>query len=229
MKNHHNLEEKDKMYFDIDCDLAKNKRDNRAVAMCCTDSELVSEASYGALIGAGDENLFTVKGYANDCLSVGDCGEINIDGFCNTAVIAGDCGTVSVNGNSTDIAVIGQESIIKLNGDTSRIYSSGNEAHVEINGNNVVFTSIGDNCTASTNGVGILVNIGEGGAVKGKIGTWITLAEYDSSSGSLTCVRSEMIDGEKLKEDTWYSLVDGEIVECDPASIEHEDIDSIII
>ena len=61
-------------------------------------------------------------------------------------------------------------------------------------------------------------NIGIGGKAKGKIGNWITLAEweYDNEISKYVplCVKSAQIDGDKLKEDTWYMLVNGEFKKC---------------
>ena len=52
---------------------------------------------------------------------------------------------------------------------------------------------------------------------KAKKGSWITLSEwsYDENKKLLfpVCVKTEYVDGEKIKEDTWYSLKDGEFVE----------------
>ena len=53
--------------------------------------------------------------------------------------------------------------------------------------------------------------------VKGKIGSWITLAEWEYSEEEKTyipvCVKTEKIDGKKIKEDTFYKLENGEFVE----------------
>lgn len=56
--------------------------------------------------------------------------------------------------------------------------------------------------------------IGPGSIIRGKIGSWITLAEYDEDNNPI-CVKSAQIDGEKLKPDTWYRLEDGEFVEVE--------------
>ena len=55
-------------------------------------------------------------------------------------------------------------------------------------------------------------NIGVNGKIKGKKGDWIVLAEYDDNFLPL-CVKSAQIDGEKIKEDTFYQLKNGEFVE----------------
>ena len=52
---------------------------------------------------------------------------------------------------------------------------------------------------------------------KAKIGSWITLAEWklDDTKGRYVpiCVKTEYVDGERIKSDTWYQLIDGEFKE----------------
>lgn len=55
--------------------------------------------------------------------------------------------------------------------------------------------------------------------VKAKTGSWITLAEWEYSKTKKRwipkCVKTEYVDGERIKADTWYKLVGGEFTECD--------------
>nr|DAJ92477.1 MAG TPA: hypothetical protein [Caudoviricetes sp.] len=60
--------------------------------------------------------------------------------------------------------------------------------------------------------------------VKAKIGSWITLAEWvgtdeKSEEGYKIwipkCVKTEYVDGERIKEDTFYKLVDGNFREVE--------------
>ena len=52
---------------------------------------------------------------------------------------------------------------------------------------------------------------------KAKIGSWITLAEwrYDGTKECYVpvCVKTEYVDGKKIKPDTLYQLIDGEFKE----------------
>ena len=59
---------------------------------------------------------------------------------------------------------------------------------------------------------------------KAKIGSWITLAEWirtdkTNDSGKYIwipkCVKTECVDGEHIKEDTFYKLVNGEFKEVE--------------
>ena len=59
---------------------------------------------------------------------------------------------------------------------------------------------------------------------RAKIGSWITLAEWvktdstDEKGNRIwepRCVKTEYVDGERIKEDTFYKLVDGEFKEIE--------------
>ena len=56
---------------------------------------------------------------------------------------------------------------------------------------------------------------GNGSIAKAKIGSWITLAEWKMIDNVYTpvCVKTEKVDGERIKEDTFYKLVDGKFKE----------------
>jgi len=71
---------------------------------------------------------------------------------------------------------------------------SGDAALIEMTGKNSVGASIGKNSK-----------------IKGVVGCWITLAEY-KPNGDILRVKSAMIDGKKIKENTWYTLKNGRFV-----------------
>ena len=52
---------------------------------------------------------------------------------------------------------------------------------------------------------------------KAKKGSWITLAEWQYSDEKEryvpVCVKAEFVDGDRIKEDTFYKLVNGEFKE----------------
>ena len=57
---------------------------------------------------------------------------------------------------------------------------------------------------------------GNGCKAKAKVGSWITLAEWEGINGEYTpvCVKTERVDGVRIKEDTYYKLENGEFVEA---------------
>ena len=58
---------------------------------------------------------------------------------------------------------------------------------------------------------------GNSSIAKAKVGSWITLAEWKWSDEKKhnvpVCVKTEYVDGENIKADTWYQLKNGKFVE----------------
>ena len=87
-------------------------------------------------------------------------------------------------------------------GDLAQIGSSGDYAKITSEGKKSVVMAAGFDSMA-----------------KAKIGSWITLAEWvrvnddDKTIWKPKCVKTEYVDGEKIKEDTFYKLIDGEFKE----------------
>ena len=96
----------------------------------------------------------------------------------------------------------GYASQLAASGYASQIAASGDYSKLELNGKYSVGACIGYDSK-----------------IKGKIGCWITLAEWESDDdlGKLipVCVKSAQIDGENLKEDVFYKLEKGEFVEAE--------------
>ena len=101
---------------------------------------------------------------------------------------------------------------IGSSGDSAWIGSSGNSAQIGSSGN---YARI--NCTGSDS---VICCAGHGSVVKAPIGCWITLAEwkYDGAKQRYVsvCVKTEYVDGEKIKADTPYTLKNGEFAEVKP-------------
>ena len=59
--------------------------------------------------------------------------------------------------------------------------------------------------------------IGYNSKAKGSLGCFIVLAEYKKLGGEchIVDVKSAKVDGEKIKPDTFYKLINGEFVEAD--------------
>ena len=69
-----------------------------------------------------------------------------------------------------------------------------------------------DYSTVDICGVGTLGIAGQGSKAKGKKGSAFALGVYNAD-GELTGIVSAFIDGENYKEDTYYCVKDGALVE----------------
>lgn len=60
---------------------------------------------------------------------------------------------------------------------------------------------------------GLSVARGNGVKVKGGLGAILVIAEEERDSYDIEHLKAVVVDGEKIKPDTWYKLVNGELVE----------------
>ena len=103
-------------------------------------------------------------------------------------------------------------------GDFAQIGSSGNSAKIGSSGDSAKIGSSGDSAKIGSSGKDcVICCAGHNSVVKAKKGSWITLAEWEYSEEKERyipkCVKTEFVDGERIKEDTLYKLIDGEFVE----------------
>ena len=100
---------------------------------------------------------------------------------------------------------------IGSSGDSAQIGSSGDSAKIGSSGYYAQIDSTGDDS--------VIMCAGNKSKAKAKIGSWITLAEWewnDKKSRSVpVCVKTEYVDGENIKADTWYQLKNGKFVEIE--------------
>ena len=83
------------------------------------------------------------------------------------------------------------------------------KSEIPISGDNAQIGSSGDCAVVMCAGINSIA--------KAKKDSWITLSEWEYSNEKdrfiPVCVKSEQVDGERIKEDTFYRLVDGEFQE----------------
>ena len=129
--------------------------------------------------------------------------ETNLDdngGYSAQIGSSGDSAQIGSSGYYAQIGSSGDSAQIGSSGDSAQIGSSGDYAQIESTGNHSVVMAAGNDSIA-----------------KAKIGSWITLAEWDCINGVWTpiCVKTEQVDGERIKDDTFYKLVNGEFKEVE--------------
>ena len=121
-------------------------------------------------------------------------------------------------GNSAKIGSSGYYAQIGSSGDSAQIGSSGNYAKIGSSGNYAKIGSSGDYAKIDSTGEdSVICCAGMDSMAKAKKGSWITLAEWGYSEEKERCipkcVKTAQVDGETIKADTWYKLVNGEFEE----------------
>ena len=166
------------------------------------------------------------KKYCTKKLKIG--AKLSLKGFINAAVDfiyekctkkdTGDSAKLASSGDCAQLASSGYGAQLASSGYCARLASSGDGAKLASSGYGAQLASSGDGARLASSGdYAVIAGIGVNNAAKGKIGSWITLAEweYDNSKSRWVpvCVKTEQIDGVKIKEDTFYKLVDGKFQE----------------
>ena len=122
---------------------------------------------------------------------------------------SGDSAQIGSSGNYAQIGSSGDYAQIGSSGDYAKIGSSGDSAQIGSSGDYAKIESTGE--------YSVICCAGNNSMAKAKKGSWITLSEWKYSKEKKrnipVCVKTEYVDGERIKEDTWYRLVDGEFQE----------------
>ena len=171
------------------------------------DNETDSGGDYAQIGSSGD---YAKIGSSGDSAQIGSSGDSAKIGS------SGDYAQIGSSGDSAQIGSSGDYAKIGSSGDYAQIGSSGDSAKIGSSGDYAKITSEGKNSVAMAAGCNSIA--------KAKIGSWITLAEWIrtdkvNDSGNYIwipkCVKTECVDGERIKEDTFYKLVDGEFKEVE--------------
>ena len=131
---------------------------------------------------------------------------------------SGNCAQIGSSRNCAKIGSSGNDAQIGSSGYSAKIGSSGNSAQIGSSGYYAQIGSSGDSAQIDSTGEdSVICCAGDNSMAKAKKGSWITLAEWKYSKEKKhyipVCVKTEFVDGERIKEDTWYKLVNGNFEE----------------
>ena len=174
------------------------------------DFAQIGSSGNKAQIGSSGDNAYI--GLCGDYAQIGSSGDyayISSSGICTQ---------IGSSGDHARIGSCGIYALIGSSGDRAQISSSGEYAQISSSGICAKISSSGDYANiCSTGEDSVICCAGNSSIVKAKKGSWITLSERKYSEDKKrfvpVCVKTEFVDGERIKEDTWYRLVDGEFKE----------------
>ena len=163
-------------------------------------------AGYAGAATAGNRGAATAgeygaatAGYAG-AATAGNRGASSATGNCGASSATGNCGASSATGYKGASSATGYKGASSATGNCGASSATGNCGASSATGLNSIALAAGYKCKA-----------------KGAIGTWLCIAEREDWNGEtypIKEVRAVKVDGEIVKADTWYMLVDGELKEC---------------
>ena len=118
------------------------------------------------------------------------------------------------SGYGAQIGSSGYDAQIGSSGNGAQIGSSGNGAKIGSSGYGAKIGSSGYGAKIDSTGEGcVIMCAGINSVAKASKGSWITLSEWSYSDKKKryipVCVKTEFVDGEKIKADTYYKLAGG--------------------
>lgn len=171
-----------------------------------------SKISFDELIKAGVEfNLSKAKFDKEKSVTTGKCsGASAATGNCSGASAIGDYSGASASGDYSGSSVTGNYSGAMVVGDCSGASATGSYSGAMV---------VGNNSQAMCKNNSVAIAVGRNSMAKGEIGCYIVLTEVkwnnETDEHEIIDCKCFKVDGEIIKADTFYKLVDGKPVEVE--------------
>ena len=189
-------------------------KEDRGTKICSSKIKIKAELKLADMINLGVEWLKEITSPEKIKTSIKDNSSGNnaqIGSSGNNAQIgsSGNNAKIGSSGDGAKIGSSGYDAQIGSSGDGAQIGSSGYGAKISSSGYGAKIDSTGEDC--------VIMCAGINSVAKASKGSWVTLSEWSYSEEKQRyipiCVKTEFVDGEKIKADTYYSLKGGVFVE----------------
>ena len=152
----------------------------------------------------------TNTGDRSAATNTGDRSAATNTGNWSAATNTGDQSAATNTGYQSAATNTGDRSAATNTGDQSAATNTGYRSAATNTGYRSAATNTGYRSAATNTGKdGVAVSWGRCGKARGEKGCYLVLAEYDDSN-NLVCAKMEKVDGERIKENTFYTLKNGE-------------------
>ena len=193
----------------------KIEEEGNSTKVCSSRIKIKAELKLADIINIGVEWLKDITSLSKVKTDVakndngGDSAQIGSSGDSAKIGSSGDSAKIGSSGYSAQIGSSGYSAQIGSSGDSAQIGSSGDSAKIGSSGYSAQINSTGEDS--------VIMCAGNNSKAKAKVGSWITLTEWEwndeKSHYVPVCVKTEYVDGNNIKADTWYQLKNGEFVE----------------
>ena len=215
---------------DACADIIYSKYDGASIASCGNYASINSKNRWQCIASSGklakidafcDYSNISSSGISARITSVGLIQNISTSGYGSRVVSHGyeasvasaDMAMIYSDGENADLYASGAESKIASRGDNANICINSTHGYINSSGYNTRIMSAKNlSIIESTGEKAVIMSAGNYARAKAKVGSWIVLTEYDNNR-EVKCIKAEYVDGERIKGDTLYMLVDGEFVE----------------
>ena len=202
----------DSVYHEVEMEDVSDKRedDSKVVAKKIT---IGAKINLFDMVQAGVEYIKSKVDWSNAKANTGDCSAATNTGDCSAATNTGDRSAATNTGDYSAATNTGYRSAATNTGHRSAATNTGDGSAATNTGNYSAATNTGHRSAAEVSGKdSIAIVTGKDSKARGALGDWLVLTERDDD-GHIVDVQAVKVDGEEIKADTWYKLVNGKLVE----------------
>jgi hypothetical protein len=172
----------------------------------------------GASSATGDYGASSATGDCGASSATGDCGASSATGTCGASSATGDCGASSATGDCGASSATGDYGASSATGYKGASSATGTCGASSATGDCGASSATGyKGASSAGNSTAVAVAWGYESKAKGVKSSHIVCAEwkYNKINNEWDFIQAKMaqVDGVKIKEDTYYQLIDGEFVE----------------
>ena len=171
----------------------------------------------GAASATGNRGAASATGYRGAASATGDRGAASATGNRGAASATGDQGAASATGDQGAASATGDQGAASATGDLGAASATGYQGAASATGVQGAASATGDQGAASATGkAGVALAAGYECKAMGALGCAICCVErgeWDGETFPIIAVKAAIVDGEKIKADTWYRLKNGEFME----------------
>jgi hypothetical protein len=182
------------------------------------DDKATNTGNYSAATNTGNYSAATNTGNYSAATNTGNYSAATNTGNYSAATNTGNYSAATNTGNYSAATNTGYQSAATNTGNRSAATNTGNYSAATNTGDQSAATNTGYRSAAIVEGKeSIALATGINSKAKGKIGCFIVLAEWKEINYEyhIVDIKSAKVDGENIKEDTFYMLKDGKFVEVD--------------
>ena len=203
----------DSRYCEVDVD-DNGERNSTDSKVCGKHIKISAEIGLKGVINAGVRFVFDKCESATEENASGNLGNAAASGWRGNAAASGESGNAAASGESGNAAASGWRGNAAASGNLGNAAASGNLGNAAASGwrGTAVVTGFAGRATALGEQC-LAVAWGEDSLARGTVGNWIVVSERDDD-GNIIDVKIAKVDGDTVKADTWYKLVNGEIMEA---------------
>ena len=195
-------------------------RTGDANAERCTGDHGAASATgaYGAASATGFQGEASATGFNGAASATGNHGAASATGFQSAASATGAYGAASATGAYGAASATGVQGVASATGVQGVASATGFNGAASATGFQGAASATGNHGVASATGVGCVAMTTDcHGMVKGAVGNAIVCVErgdWDEKTFPIKAILAAIVDGETIKADTWYTVVDGNWKEC---------------